>query len=184
MNSREWLFVAEAWAVGGAEHHSPEISGIIFPFLNFLIYAGIIYYFAVPLIRSFLKSRHDEVLATVTGAAARKRSAETLVEDYRSRLAKLNQEIDSIQTSLKAEGERDKARLLREAEALAAKIKSDAQLLADQEVNAAKHQVLLELAERAKANATDLIRRHLSQVDQSRLVEEFINDLGQVDDRR
>ena len=92
--------------------------------------------------------------------------------------------MDSIQASLKAEGERDKARLLREAEALAAKIKSDAQLLADQEVNAAKHQVLLELAERAKASATDLIRRHLSQVDQSRLVEEFINDLGQVDDRR
>ena len=128
MNPRDWFFVAEAWAAGGAEHHAPEISGIIFPLLNFLIYAGIIYYFAVPLIRSFLKARHDEVLATVTGAAARKRSAEALVADYRSRLAKLNQEIESIQASLKAEGERDKARLLREAEALAAKIKSDAQL--------------------------------------------------------
>jgi F-type H+-transporting ATPase subunit b len=103
-----------------------------------------------------------------------------LVADYRSRLAKLNQEIESIQASLKAEGERDKARLLREAEALAAKIKSDAHLLAEQEVKAAKHQVFLELAERAKANATDLIRRHLSQGDQGRLVEEFINDLGQV----
>ena len=180
MNPRDWFFVADAWAAGGAGHHAPEISGIIFPLLNFLIYAGIIYYFAVPLIRSFLQSRHDEVLATVTEAAARKRNAEALVGDYRSRLAKLNQEIDSIQASLKAEGERDKARLLREAEALAAKIKSDAQLLADQEVKAAKHQVFLELAERAKASATDLIRRHLSQADQSKLIEEFIHDLGQV----
>jgi F-type H+-transporting ATPase subunit b len=180
MNPRDWFFVTEAWAAGGAEHHAPEISGIIFPLLNFLIYAGIIYYFAVPLIRSFLKTRHDEVLATVTEAAARKRNAEALVSDYRSRLAKLNQEIESIQASLKAEGERDKARLLREAEALAAKIKSDAQLLAEQEVKAAKHQVFLELAERAKASATDLMRRHLSQADQGRLVEEFINDLGQV----
>ena len=180
MNPRNWFFVAEAWAAGGAEHHTPEISGIIFPLLNFLIYAGIIYYFAVPLIRSFLKSRHDEVLATVTEAAARKRNAEALVGDYRSRLAKLDQESDSIQASLKAEGERDKARLLREAEGLAAKIRSDAQLLAEQEVKAAKHQVFLELAERAKASATELIRRHLSQADQDRLVEEFINDLGQV----
>jgi F-type H+-transporting ATPase subunit b len=180
MNPRDWFFVAEAWAAGGSEHHAPEISGIIFPLLNFLIYAGIIYYFAVPLIRSFLKARHDEVLATVTGAAARKRSAEALVADYRSRLAKLNQEIESIQVSLKAEGERDKARLLREAEALAAKIKSDAQLLADQEVKAAKQQVLLELAEKAKVSAGDLIRRHLSQADQGRLVEEFIDDLGQI----
>ena len=180
MNPRDWFFVTEAWAAGGAEHHGPEISGIIFPLLNFLIYAGIIYYFAVPLIRSFLKARHDEVLATVTEAAARKRSAEALVSDYRSRLAKLNPEIESIQASLKAEGERDKARLLREAEALAAKITSDAQLLAEQEVKAAKHQVLLELAERAKDSATDLMRHHLSQADQGRLVEEFINDLGRV----
>jgi F-type H+-transporting ATPase subunit b len=180
MNPRTWFSVAEAWAAGGAEHHSPEISGIIFPLLNFLIYAGIIYYFAVPLIRSFLKSRHDEVLATITEAAARKRNAEALVGDYQSRLAKLNQEIDSIQASLKSEGERDKARLLSEAAGFAAKIKSDAQLLANQEVKAAKHQVILELAERAEAGATDLMRRHLSQADQGRLVEEFIDDLGQV----
>ncbi len=180
MNPRDWFLVAEAWAAGGGEHHGPEISGIIFPLLNFLIYAGIIYYFAFPLIRSFLKARHDEVLVTVTGAAARKRSAEALVGDYRGRLAKLKQEIDSIQAGLKAEGKRDKARLLREAEALAAKIKSDAHLLAEQEVKAAKHQVFLELAERAKASATDLIRRHLSPADQGRLVEGFIDDLGHV----
>ena len=180
MNPGNWFSVAEAWAAGGVEHHTPEISGIIFPLLNFLIYAGILYYFAVPLIRSFLKSRHDEVLATVTEAAARKQNADALVGDYRSRLAKLNQEIDSIQASLKAEGERGKVRLLREAEGLAAKIKSDAQLLAEQEVKAAKHQVFLELAERAKASATELIRRHLSHADQDRLVEEFIEDLGQV----
>jgi F-type H+-transporting ATPase subunit b len=180
MNPRDWVLVAEAWAAGGGEHHAPEISGIIFPLLNFLIYAGIIYYFAFPLIRSFLKARHDEVLATVTEAAARKRSAEALVADYESRLAKVDQEIDSIQASLKAEGERDKARLLKEAEELATKIKSDAQLLADQEVKAAKQQVLLELAEKAKVSAGDLIRRHLSQADQGRLVEEFIDDLGQI----
>jgi F-type H+-transporting ATPase subunit b len=180
MNPLDWFLIAEAWAAGGAEHHPPEISGIIFPLLNFLIYAVSIYYFAVPLIRNFLKARHDEVLATVTGAAARKRSAEALVADYKSRLAEVDQEIDSIQASLKAEGERDKVRLLREAEGLATKINSDAKLLADQEVKAAKHQVLLDLAERAKVSASDLIRRHLSQADQSRLVEEFIDDFGQI----
>jgi hypothetical protein len=59
MNPRDWFLVAEAWAAGGGEHHAPEISGIIFPLLNFLIYAGIIYYFAFPLIRSFLTARPD-----------------------------------------------------------------------------------------------------------------------------
>ena len=180
MSLRDLFSVGEAWAAGGAEHHAPDITGIIFPLLNFLIYAGIIYYFALPLVRSFLKSRHDEVLATITGAAARKRRAEASVQDYRNRLAKLDPEIQSLQASLKAEGERDKARLLREAEGLAAKIKSDAQFLAEQEIKLAKHQVIQELAERAEASATDLIRRHLSAADQDRLVEEFIHDIGQV----
>jgi F0F1-type ATP synthase membrane subunit b/b' len=82
MNPRDWFLVAEAWAAGGGEHHAPDISGIIFPLLNFLIYAGIIYYFAFPLIRSFLKARHDEVLATVTEAAARKRKANEIKRAY------------------------------------------------------------------------------------------------------
>jgi F-type H+-transporting ATPase subunit b len=180
MNLRDLSLVGEAWAAGGAEHHAPDISGLIFPLLNFLIYAGIIYYFAIPLVRSFLKARHDEVLTAVTGAAERKRRAEASVQDYRSRLAKLNQEIESIQTLLKAEGERDKARLLSEAEALAAKIKSDAQFLADQEIKTAKRQLFQEIAERAEAAAMGLIRRSMSEADQARLVEQFIHGIGQV----
>lgn len=180
MNLQDWFFAAEAWAAGGAEHHAPEISGILFPLLNFLIYAGIIYYFAVPRVRSFFKARHDEVLAAITGAAARKRSAEALLEDYRDRLAGLDNEIGSIQATLKAEGERDRTRLLREAEGLAAKIKNDARFLAEQEIKVAKQQVLQELAEKAKLSAIELIRHHLTEADQASLVENFIHEIGQV----
>ena len=40
--------VAQAWAAGGAEHHTPSITEVIFPALNFLIYAVIIVKFALP----------------------------------------------------------------------------------------------------------------------------------------
>jgi F-type H+-transporting ATPase subunit b len=180
MSLGDLFYTAEAWAAGGAEHHAPEVSGIIFPLLNFLIYAGIIYYFAIPLVRSFLKSRHDEVLATIKEAADRKRRAEASVQDYRNRLAKVEQEIKTIQATLKSEAELDKARLLRESEGLAGKIKSDAQFLAEQEIKLAKRQVFQELAERAKATATDLIRRSMSEADQGRLADEFIQQIGQV----
>ena len=180
MSLGELFYAAEAWAAGGAEHHAPDLSGLIFPVLNFLLYAGIIYYFAIPRVRSFLKSRHDELLATVTEAAERKRRAEAAVQDYRNRLAKLEQEINSIQATLKAEGERDKARLLREAEGLGAKIKSDAEFLAEQEIKLARRQVLQDLAEKAKVTATDLIRSSISKTDQRRLVDDFIQEIGQV----
>jgi F-type H+-transporting ATPase subunit b len=174
------FYAAEAYAAGGADHHAPDITGLFFPLLNFLIYAGVIYYFAVPLVRGFLKTRHDEVLAAITAAADRKRRAEASVQDYRNRLAKLDEEIKSIQATLKAEAERDKARLLREAEGLGVKMKSDAQFLAEQEIKLARRQVFQELAERAKVTASEVIRRSISENDQHRLVDEFIQGIGQV----
>ncbi|MEX0804648.1 MAG: hypothetical protein WD688_15235 [Candidatus Binatia bacterium] len=181
MSLFEVFFAAKAWAsVAGAEHHAPDISGIIFPLLNFLIYVGVIYYYALPLVRRFLRSRRDEVVATITAAETRKQRAKALVEDYKRRLANLDQERESIQELLKAEGEREKARLISEAEVMATKIKSDAEFLAEQEIKIAKQQVLEEMAERAKVLATDLVRRHISPADQARLVEEFIQQVGQV----
>jgi len=181
MNLFEVFSVAKAWAsAAGAEHHAPDISGIIFPLLNFLIYVGVIYYFALPLVRRFLRSRRDEVVATITAAETRKQRAKALVEDYERRLANLDQEGQSIQELLKTEGEREKARLISEAELMATKIKSDAEFLAEQEIKIAKQQVLEEMAERAKVLATDLVRRHISPADQARLVEEFIQQVGQV----
>jgi F-type H+-transporting ATPase subunit b len=174
------FLVAEAWAAGGAEPHEADLSGIIFPLLNFLIYVGIIYFFAFPAVRRFLQSRREQVVATMTAAAARKQQAAALVEDYRHRLANIENESRAIGDSLKAEGERDKARLIREAEGLAAKIISDARFLADQEAKVARQQVLGEIAEKARALATDLVRTHISPSDQERLVQEFTHDVGQV----
>jgi F-type H+-transporting ATPase subunit b len=85
----------------------------------------------------FLKSRRADVLATVEEAAERKRRAEALVREYKGRLMRLDQEVQSIQELLRADGEREKSKLLREAETTAAKIKDDARFLADQEVKIA-----------------------------------------------
>ncbi|MPZ75936.1 MAG: hypothetical protein GEU77_05385 [Deltaproteobacteria bacterium] len=181
MNLFEVFLAAKAWAsVAGAEHHAPDISGIIFPLLNFLIYVGVIYYYALPLVRRFLRSRRAEVVATITAVETRKQRAKAVLEDYTHRLANLDQEGQSIQELLKTEGEREKARVISEAEVMATKIKSDAEFLAEQEIKIAKQQVLEEMAERAKVLAADLVRRHISPADQARLVEEFIQQVGQV----
>ena len=87
--------VAQAWAAGGAEHHTPSITEVIFPALNFLIYAVIIVKFALPPVRSFLKSRRDEVVATIAQASAKKAAAQALVDEYKAKLAALDQQVRS-----------------------------------------------------------------------------------------
>ncbi|HXV83766.1 MAG TPA: ATP synthase F0 subunit B [Candidatus Binatia bacterium] len=181
MSFVEVVGVAQAWASAAeAEHHAPSINQIWFPLANFLIFAFIIVHYALPPIRNFLRSRRDEVLATVREAAAKKQQAEAIVQDYKARLARVEQEMESIVASLRAEGEREKTKLLADTQALADNIKEDARFLADQEVKMARQKIREEIANQAEASARELIQRHLSRADQGRLVEDFIRSIGQV----
>jgi F-type H+-transporting ATPase subunit b len=173
--------VTAAWASAAeAEHHAPSFNDIWFPVVNFLIFAFIIKRFAVPLLRDYLRSRREEVVSTLETAAESKRRASALVQDYRWRLAHLDEQVQSIQSALRAEGEREGAKLLQDAEASARKIKADASFLAEQEVKMARQQLREEIAAQAAGEARELIQRNMSPADQSRLFEQFIQNIGQA----
>jgi len=170
----------QAWAAGGAEHHAPPLTDVIFPALNFLIYAFIIFKYALPAVRGFLKNRREEVIATMTQASAKKAAAQALVDEYKTKLAAVDREVQSLQATLRDEGERDKAKLIGDANAMAAKIKEDARVLADQEVKMARQKIREEMAIQAEATARALLQRNLSVEDQNRLADEFIQSIGQA----
>jgi F-type H+-transporting ATPase subunit b len=174
------FFTAQAWAAAGAGAHETHISEVIFPALNFLLYAFIIVKFAFPLARNFLRSRHDEVVATVAQASAKKQQAEAMVIEYGTKVGGLDQEVRSIEVSWRDDAEREIAKLLAEAQSQAAKIKADAQFLAEQELKVARQRVREEMADQAEATARQILQRHISAADQNRLAAEFIQDLGQA----
>ncbi|HEY2921226.1 MAG TPA: hypothetical protein VGK77_19760 [Candidatus Binatia bacterium] len=178
----EVFTTAQAWAstAAGAEHHGPSIWDVWWPFWNFVIYAIIIVKFAIPLARDFLKTRREEVISTISQASAKKQAAEALVSGYKAKLAGLDKEIQSIHASLRDEAEREKSKLISEAQAMAVKIKEDADFLADQEVKIARQRIREEMANQAEATARELVRRNLSAADQSRLVQDFIQSIGQT----
>lgn len=181
MTLLEFLSTAQAYASAAAEaEHQPSINDIWFPVANFIIFVFVIVRYALPLVRDFLKSRREEVLAKINQASAKKRAAEALVHEYRTKLANIDKELQSIQTSLREEGETEKTKLVGEARSIAAKISEDANFLADQEVKMARHKVREEIAEQAEATARQLIERNLAPADQSRLVENFIQTIGQT----
>lgn len=179
MNILAFFVTTQAWAAGGAEHHAPSINDIWFPLGNFLIYAFILVKFALPLVRDSLKTRREEIVATIAQATAKKQAALALVSDYKTKVAGLDKEIQTMQVTLRDEGEREKARLVGEAEALAVKIKQDTVFLAEQEVKIARQQLRQEMANQAEATARGLVERNFSAADQHRLAQEFIQNIGQ-----
>lgn len=181
MSGFEILSAAQAWASAAeAEHHAPSITQILFPLGNFLIYAYIIKKFALPVVRDFLRSRREEIATAIAGAAQSKGQAEAALRGYQAKLAALQQEIDSIHAESKAEGEREKGKLIREAETLAAKIKADAAFLADQETKTARQKIRAEMAAQSQSAARELIRSHIVPGDQGRLAQEFIDSIGRA----
>ncbi len=182
MSVVEFFMTAQAWASAAAEaeHHAPSINDIWFPLANFLIYSFILVKFAFPLVRDFLRSRRDEVVSTISQASAKKQAAEALVNEYRAKLAGLETEVQSILASLRQEGERERNRVVSEAQATAVKIKEDASFLAEQEVKMARQKLREEMAELAAATARQLVERNLSSADQTRLADDFIQTIGQT----
>ena len=113
-------------------------------------------------------------------AAEGRERAQAFLAEYQGRLARVEDEVRAIQASFRTDGERERSKLLQDAEALATKIKEDARFLAAQEFKIARQLIRREIAEQAEAKARELILRHLSARDQARLVQEFIRDIGQT----
>ena len=181
MSLFEFFVGAQAWASSAAgEHHGPSIHEIWFPLVNFLIFFYLIARYALPTVRNFLQSRRDEVVATMAELSAKKQQAEALVQDYRQRLAVSDKEGAALRASLRDDGEREKSKLLSEAQTLAAKIRQDADFLAEQEVKVARQKLREKMAAQAAAAARELVQRNLSAADQTRLVEGFIQSIGQT----
>ena len=178
MSALDLFTVANAWAAGGGAHHTPTIDEVIFPAINFIIYAAVLYFFALPAVRGFLRSRREDVVATMAQASAKKQQAEALVGEYRAKLAGVDQEIGAIQASFRREAETEQDKLLTEARNLAAKIRDDAHFLADQETKAARQMIREEMASQAQAAARQLVQSNISAADHGRLAQDFIQSIG------
>ena len=175
------FFVAELWAsAAGTEGHAASITQLVFPLINFLIFIYILKRFALPAVKDYLRSRRAEISSALKDADEAKGRAEAAVRDFRSRLAGLDDEARKIREELRAEGGREKAKLIREAEGLASRIKADANFLADQEVKSARRRLREELGQTARTAAEELVQRHLTPADEMRLAEEFLREVGET----
>lgn len=176
------LFLSELWAssAAGVEEHAASATQLIFPLINFVIFLYLIKRFLLPFIKTHLQSRRQEIITALREADEGKGHAEGMVRDYRERIKHLAEESAKIREQLRAEGEREKAKLLAEARELATKVRADTDFLAEQEVKLARQRVRREIAAIAQAAAEKVVRTHLTPADQDRLAEEFLSDVAEV----
>lgn len=157
---------------GSAE--GEHVKEFVYEWVNVLILAGVLGYFARRPVLEYLAARRDGIAKNIASADQLLKDAERKLAEWNERAARLDADVAAILESTRKSAEVEKAAILADAEATASRIRQSAGGVVDRELRAARVALRKEAAELAVTLAGTLLREHTTDADRSRLVDEFI----------
>jgi F-type H+-transporting ATPase subunit b len=121
-----------------------------------------------------LRNRIKGIRSELESLENRKAEVEKQLADYNAKLSELDKESEQIVADYIRQGEEAKVRILKEAQSAADKLKEQAQKNIAYEFEQAKLTLQAEIVGKALAKAETLIRDQISDKDQNRLVDEYL----------
>jgi len=164
-------------AEGGVEERGTW-SALLFYVINFLLFVGILWKYALPAAKNYFKDRATGIRETIAKADAAFRDAQELANRAAERMAKLEAEKSQIASDLADETVYQIGRIYDLAQESAARIKRDAEISATAMAENANRRVRHALAQAAGRLAGDLVKSNFEAGDQTRLVQGFVEKLG------
>ena len=129
-------------------------------------------------VKNMIDSRQKEIDAMYDAAGAAQESAQALENEYKEKLAQAQQTSDRMVKDAVARGQNRQDEIISQANAEARAILDKAAADIAQEKKKALNDAKNEISELAMAIAEKVVGRELNDVDQAKLVDEFINELG------
>ncbi len=172
---------------GGIEWISPVFGnldgklGLVWAFINFAALLWILEKMLFSRLRARTRDKHDTVKSEIDKATEARTEAESLLSEFRGKLDKLDDEVDSLMKDAKAKAEADRKRIIEAAEREAEQIRAAAKASAEREAASRRRQLEAEIVDRAIERAEALLRSKISPTDQSGMVDRYVDQLGQVD---
>nr|NIS40838.1 F0F1 ATP synthase subunit B [Desulfuromonadales bacterium] len=176
------LVCSAAWAAGGGGHADSGVvlKDFLWRCLNFAALVALLAYFVTKPIKRGLAGRTESIEKSLADAREAQKEAEAKFAEYDEKLAKASAEIDDIYASIKAEGENERDRIIKDAREMAAKMEKEAQKTADVEVAKAKAQLQDRAVHLAIEIAEDILKKNFTTEDHSRLVDEYMQKVGDL----
>ncbi|MCF6187109.1 MAG: ATP synthase F0 subunit B [Desulfobulbaceae bacterium] len=174
-----------AGAEHGGEHKAPMITAeklkdLFWRTVNFIALVVILVKFLAKPISSGLSGRRRQIKEELEELQDKRDEAERSYKEFVSRLAGMEQEMDTIVERAIAQAVTEKARILEEAERAAEDIKRQAEAAVAAELVDAKRTLRNEVAEQAAAMAEELIVKNLTAEDQVAITEQYLERVGAV----
>lgn len=125
-------------------------------------------------VKSFFTKRTESIANTLNELEVKKAEAEKTYEEYKQKLSQLDKETDRILQEYIEQGEREKAKIIANAEKAAAEIRQQTDIAIEQEIKSAKEGLQQEIAELSVTAAEALLKENIGEKDQQKLVDDFM----------
>jgi len=170
-----FFFVGVALGSSGGEH-GPKgwVATDTYRVMNFAVLAGALFFLLRKPVAQFFSSRIKGIKDQLSELEKKKKDAEQTLKEYTEKLAQLDEEGKKIVDDYIRQGNEAKARILKEAESVADKLKEQALRNIDYEINQAKLRLQGEILEKAIVKAEEIIKNELTIEDHDRLVDEYL----------
>ncbi|MEJ2428880.1 MAG: ATP synthase F0 subunit B [Deltaproteobacteria bacterium] len=168
-----FLSAGMAWASGESGHSMwPDF---FYRLLNFTIMVAVLVFIFKKLnLKSYFTKRTETISNTLRDLEEKKKEAEKTYEEYKQKLARLDEETDRILKEYIEQGEREKAKIIANAEKAAAEIRKQTDIAIEQEIKSAKEGLQREIAELSVTAAETLLKEKIGDADQTKLVDDFM----------
>ena len=154
--------------------HAPPVGWFI---VDFIIFVWLLVKFTKKPLESTFENRHLTIKRSIAEATDRFEKADVTHKESQAKLANVDDEASQLISSGKDDGTTQKARLIEDAKAYAEKMRGDSGRLVEQESVRAVSRLQAETVLKALSKAESVLKQQLNSDDQTRLIEQAINDL-------
>lgn len=156
---------------GGGSH-------FVWEAINLIILVGVLIFFSRKPVTAFLKSRRSEVADNLSASEKLLRESESRLAELKRKTENLDAELAEIRRETAERAEREAVEIVAEAKTTAARIERDAESAVERETLRAQQALRKEAAELAMELAGERLRGEVTDADRSRLVDEFVERVG------
>lgn len=170
-----------ALAAGGGADRSADLLDLLYRFINFALLVIILFIVLrkVPL-KEFFSSRIEGIKKELEDLKKQREAAQRKAQELESKLKAFEGERKEILAQYRADGLAEKERILAEARDRAKQILEQAEMSIQYEMQSAKEKLKQDMVALAARRAEEIIAREMTDRDQDRLVDEFIEKLGKT----
>lgn len=149
-------------------------------FLNLFLFFGILFYFLRRPLSESLLARRESIKRELMKAQEERSAALAKLVEVEARLSRLDAEIETARAQTQREAAEEKDRITRTTEAEMRKLREQARREIESAGKVARQDLRRYAAEQSAKLAEELIRGDMRAEDDSRLMKEYVEELGGV----